>query len=401
MFTTNNSSTGQIDLDTAAEWERAAKILDLDPGLVRRLGHPQLECMSRHECAEGVASLYIAAGERSCGDCVTSVAVGSGTSAADIAAEAHEIQVEGALAGADVRTAAIGLQLPSSSLNEEELWRLSQQCAPVVARIIGDTWLMPHDVSSSAFAMWMSHAAAQFGSKLTMPLSAPQAYCSQLHAAMAESIVETSSLALEDVGRKLRSATATVIGIGPVARDCIRRIHKRGARVVAVADESGAVVDSKGIEVTRLVRHIESGGLLAEYATAEHALHSEAFVIASDLFLLDMAGVELTASNAAAVKASIVVEGPSAELSFRAVLELNERGVVVIPRLLMRCVRTLPDTREWQYSATERETRLRQLLSQLWADVTAVRQSRAVPLDAAVRILALQRLAERDRAMCP
>jgi glutamate dehydrogenase (NAD(P)+) len=249
--------------------------------------------------------------------------------------------------------------------------------------------------------MWMSHTAAQFGSKLMMPLRVPQAYCSQLHATVADSIVETSSLALEDLGKKLRSAKVSVIGVGSIARSCIQRFHERGARVVAVADESGAVVNSDGIEIAALLRHIESGGLLTEFADAEHALHSEALATASDLLLLDIAGTGLTANNAAAVKASIVAEGPVAELSFGAVFQLNERGVMVIPRLLTRCVRTLPDVRESQYRATERETRHRQLLSQLWNELKAVRQLRAVSLHAAVRILVLQRLAERDRTMCP
>ena len=355
----------RIDLDEAAEWERAAKTLDLDPGLVHRLANPQLECVSRHECSGGAASLYIASGEQNCGKCVTAVAVGSGISGADVAADARELQVEAALTGADGCTASVGLQLPSSSLTEEQLWQLARECAPVFARIIGDSWLVPSDISSSAFAMWMSHTAAQFGSKLTMPLSAPQTYCSQLQAAMAESIVETSLLALEELGKKLRLATATVIGIGPVARGCIQRLHQSGARVVAVADESGAIVDSAGIEIAPLLRHIETGGLLAEFGGAEHALHSEALAIASDLLLLDMAGTELTVSNVDAVKSLIVAGGPDSELGFRAVFELNERGVTDPgPAHAVRAHAPRNDIceRDLVYPANERESRLSAVL---------------------------------------
>src|ERR1017187_1363536 len=70
MFTTEVAAFGQRtnfeDLDRNIEWERAARILDLDPRMVRRLHKPRMECVSRQECVALGASLYVAAGPRNC-----------------------------------------------------------------------------------------------------------------------------------------------------------------------------------------------------------------------------------------------------------------------------------------------------------------------------------------------
>jgi glutamate dehydrogenase (NAD(P)+) len=404
MFTTEVAAFGQRtnfeDLDRNIEWERAARILDLDPRMVRRLHKPRMECVSRHECVAGVASLYVAAGPRNCGKTVATIALESGIGAHDVCEGERELQLELALAEVHENSAVIGVQLPSAPMTEQEMWELARQCVPIVSRVLGNTRLVPGDICSAAFANWMAHEAAQYGVKLNAPKIEPEKYCAQRHQSIAESVVQLSAMGLQEKGKKLRGARATVIGLDRMAWKCMQTMHDAGVLMVAVADESGAVIRKAGIDVPPLLQHLESGGLLAEYTDAEHALHSEALAVDADILLLGARGDEITEKNSASVGAAIVIEGQSNGLDSDATDALNDRGVLVVPNRLTRYlqvreefVHRRPDA-GWHGNQGE-------MLKSAWQEIATIRERHGLALPTATLLLALQRLAENDRTSHP
>jgi glutamate dehydrogenase/leucine dehydrogenase len=320
--------------------------------------------------------------------------VGSAISSIEVAAALEELQFEAALAGLDSGCAAVGLQLPSSPLNEQELWQIACESAPVVSRLLGDARLLPVDVASAAFSQWMSRAAAQFRMKLKICATDPSEYSSLEQASIARAIVTVSSFGLEEIGRHLRGAAVTVLGGGTLARRSIKAFHEAGARIVAVADQSGALVQSNGIEITPLLRHMELGGLLVEYPAAEHARHPDAIASPADVLLLATRTLEITDNNSSAVIAPIVIE--SSGLSFSARESLSARGVLVIPREITHCVRLLPGSR--RFSGEEQDV---QLLDRIWRETNTVAKMHRLPLHSAALVQATQWLAQRYRAARP
>jgi glutamate dehydrogenase (NAD(P)+) len=411
MFTTDTAPAGRAisfgDLDHEAEWERAAKLLDLDPDIVRRLRHPQWECVSRHECSagelSGAASLFIAMARPNRGESVASLAVSGQVSASSIAAAAQELRLQASLLEVAQDTAAIGLQLPSTIIDEQELWQLSRDCAPIVSRFLGEVQLLPADVASAAFANWMASVAAQFGGKLRAPAMRPEEYGSTLDEMIAESIVAMSALELEEIGKNLRGATAAVVGGGHIARRCMQLFQEAGMRIVAAADESGAVVESAGIETAPMFLHLDAGGLLVEYPDVQHALHSDAISMAADILLLESHGAEITEGNAASVQAPVVVEASAGNLTCATTQALSDRGVTVIPSHVTQCLRVLPDlgSSRARWLRKERAEKMRQRLGQLWNDLSELRKRHQLPLPRAALVLGLQRLAEVERATHP
>ena len=404
MFTTESASfaqrTNMEDLDRSIEWERAARILDLDPRMVQRLQRPGMESVSRQECAAGVASLYVAAGPMNCGETVATIALERGIGAHEVCERERELRLDLVLAEVHENSAVIGVQLPSAAMTEQEIWELARQCVPIVSRILGTTRLVPGDICSAAFANWMAHEAAQHGVKLDAPKIDPEKYCSQFHQLVADSVVQLAAMGLQEKGKKLRGARSTVIGLDRVTRECMQTMYEAGVLIAGVADESGALIRKDGIDVPPLLQHLEAGGLLAEYTDAEHILHSEALAVDADVLLLGGCGSEITQNNSASVGASMVIEGRSRGLENGASDALNERGVLVVPDRLTRYLQGGEGFVHRRPGAGSRGQQ-GELIKSTWQEIAAVRERHGLALPTATLVLALQRLAEEDRMSHP
>ncbi len=392
--------TSSEDLDRSIEWERAARFLDLDPRMVQRLHQPRMECVSRQECGAGVASLYAAAGPRNSGETVATIALESGIGAHDVCERQRELQLELALAGVHENSAAIGVQLPSAPMTEQEMWELARQCVPIVSGMLGNARLVPGDICSGTFANWMAHEAAQYGVQLDAPKTDPEKYCAQLHQSIADSVVQLSALGLQEKGKKLRGARATVIGLDHVSCKCMQRMYEAGVLIAGVADESGGLLRKDGLDVSPLLQHLETGGLLAEYTEGEHTLHAEVPAVDADVLLLGARGNEITANNSASVGASLVIEGHSQGLDQGASDGLHERGVLVVPN---RLTRYLQVGECFIHRRSEAGSRARQgeLLKSTWEEIAKIRERHGLALPTATLLLALQRVADSDRVAHP
>lgn len=401
MLITKTNANGVESLERAAQWERAAQLLDLDMNLVRRLRTPHIECVSRHECSAGVALVQVAATAPVCGDAIASVHVSDGGAENHPADRVQEMQVLSALAGYDAAAAAITLQLPSGDVNESDLWLLARDCAPVLVRLLGNVRLLPDDLQSTAFALWTAHAAAQFQGGLRIPAMPPVSYVSLAQTHFTHSLLACATRALAVAGKKLRGSSVGVIGTGAIPRRMMQMLVDSGCKIVCLADESGALVDAGGMEIAPLLRHIESGGLLVEYSEAEHALHSDAITSACDLLLLDGYGTELTGGNAAGVRAAVVIEGRPDATNREGLEILDERGILAVPHRLPASV-ALRIALESCFAALPGEPEfVAAHLTALWEKIDKLQRSLRIPFHVASFVLALQCLVEREHATCP
>lgn len=387
------------------EWERAAQVLDLSPEMLRRIRFPRFECTARHEnSCGGFGLLHIAAGALSSGEGIACVAAGGNVTGGGVTAECQELQLSAVLAGIHGSCAALGLHIAEGVTGESELWQLAQESAPVIARNLGEVRVLPRDLASAAVAGWIAHAAAQLGYKIRIPWISPEEYCSQLDRLRARTMLHFAALALQESGNLLRQCSASVVGTGLLACECLRALREVGAQVTAAADESGSVIDATGIDVPSVLRHVETGGLLAELKGCKHGLHSDAISAGADLLLLCTSATEITQNNAGNVKAAtVVIDGGHPCLSGGAAQILAQREIVVVPTKVVRCpelVAEFPPYDGKQFAESNDE-QVRMYISNLWERIRQVRKTRGLTLPDAVMVLALGRLAELERNARP
>jgi glutamate dehydrogenase (NAD(P)+) len=325
---------------------------------------------------------------------------GRSVTAGVVGARAQELQLQTALAEIDEGGAAVGLQLPGA-LSEQELWQLARECAPVVGRMLGNTRLLAEDLASASFSIWMASGVPIPGSTLAVPFMTAGRVVELQNDGWADAAAGFCSMALEDMGKRLRGATIAIMDVNERPRQCLRRFAESGAKIVAVADESGAVLDEKGLELTALLRHVESGGLLAEFPDGRHALHSEAIASRADILVLGAGDEDVTAGNAATIDCCILLEGTGSRLPNGAMQQVSAAGVVVIPQRLVDCVTLIPETQMGRLARDQRREMLQRSVKRLWEELAAVREQFKFPLPTAVLLLGLQRLAEREAASRP
>jgi glutamate dehydrogenase/leucine dehydrogenase len=147
--------------------------------------------------------------------------------------------------------------------------------------------------------------------------------------------------------RSLAGARVAVQGFGNAGRNAARLFEEAGASVVAVSDSQGGIYDPYGLDVAKLAVHKDESGTVADYPGVE-TLPADG-VLAADCDILVPAALELAiyAGNAPRIRADLVVEIANGPTTPAADDILAERGVVVLPDILMSAGGVVVSYFEW------------------------------------------------------
>lgn len=107
-----------------------------------------------------------------------------------------------------------------------------------------------------------------------------------------------------------------------------------GARIVAVAERDGAVINPEGLNIALLREHLRETGGVRGFDGGEYIADSAA-ALALDCDILIPAAMEgaIHAGNAGQIKAKLVLEAANGPTTAEADRILRERGVVIVPDL--------------------------------------------------------------------
>lgn len=213
--------------------------------------------------------------------------------------------------------------------------------------------------------------------------------------------VATLESACRHLGRELSGSTAAVQGFGNVGSVAARELHRRGAKVVAVADLTGGVYRASGLDIPALEEHVARTGKLAGFAEAEAMDPSLLHETECDILLPAAAGATIHAGNAANVKARIIAEGANAPVTPEADKILTEAGVFFIPDILCNAggvfvsyLEYTQETQREQMSREEVEERLQERMETTFNEVLARSLEKNIPMRQAAMDIAVRRVAE-------
>jgi glutamate dehydrogenase (NAD(P)+) len=201
------------------------------------------------------------------------------------------------------------------------------------------------------------------------------------------------------LGMPLEGARVAVQGfgnVGGVAADLLAR--ECGAKIVAASDVSGAVHNPGGLDVPALLRHVAERRGVAGFAGAKPLATP---IIEYDCDILVPAALEnqITAENAASVKARIVGEGANGPTTPDADKILQDKGVWVIPDILCNAGGVTVSYFEWvqnrmgfYWPEHEVNSRLREKMEQAFGDVVKVAVAEKCSLRVAAYMVAIRRV---------
>jgi glutamate dehydrogenase (NAD(P)+) len=132
---------------------------------------------------------------------------------------------------------------------------------------------------------------------------------------------------------KLAGKRVVVQGLGNVGYHAAKFLEEEDdAKIVAIIERDGAVVNDAGLSVERVHAYMREHGGIKGYPDGRYVAEG-ASVLEADCDILVPAALEsqITADNAAAIRAPIIVEAANGPVTYEADRVLREAGKIIIP----------------------------------------------------------------------
>src|SRR6476659_317263 len=152
--------------------------------------------------------------------------------------------------------------------------------------------------------------------------------------ATARGVLYCIRTALQKEGRRFPDTRMAIQGFGNVGRNLARLLAEEGARVVALSDSNGAVVNSYGLDVPAAIVHKAEHGVLAGLPGSDEATNEERLEFECDVLVPAALEQAISVDNAARVRAHMVCEAANSPTTPGADEVLEDRGVLVLPDVL-------------------------------------------------------------------
>ena len=206
---------------------------------------------------------------------------------------------------------------------------------------------------------------------------------------------------LSRLGRKIPGTRIAIQGFGNVGTHAAKYLHDAECRIVAVGDATDSFHNPRGLDVLELLRHARShAGRLVGFGGGEAIPGSELLAADCDVLIPAALGGMITGTNAAAIRAPIVVEAANAPIEPAADDLLAASGVVVLPDILANAGGVTASWFEWvqnrqhyRWSLDRVRGELDRILGQAFEQVWQLSASRQVPLRTAAYMLGVGRVA--------
>jgi glutamate dehydrogenase/leucine dehydrogenase len=206
-------------------------------------------------------------------------------------------------------------------------------------------------------------------------------------------------------GGQLPNSTVAVQGFGNVGSAAAALFYRSGAKVVAVSDVRGAIANRAGLDVLALQKYVQDTGSVVGFPEAEPLDAAELLLLPVDVLVPAALQNQITARNAAGIKARYVVEGANGPTTPQADRILRENDVVVVPDVLANAGGVTVSYFEWVqglqsffWTESEVNSKLEQIMVRSFSQVQHAAKHHGCDLRTAAYIVGVGRVAEAIQA---
>ncbi len=160
------------------------------------------------------------------------------------------------------------------------------------------------------------------------------------------------AVAVREAARRLlgglEGKTVAVQGFGNVGYYTAKYLAEMGAKVVAVSDSRGGIYLPEGLDPDEVLAVKRREGSVIHYPKAKKKV-SPMEVLELDVDILVPAAIEgvITEENAGRIKARLIAEGANGPTTTEAERILTERGIIVLPDILVNAGGVIMSHIEW------------------------------------------------------
>jgi glutamate dehydrogenase (NAD(P)+) len=219
--------------------------------------------------------------------------------------------------------------------------------------------------------------------------------------ATARGCVFTVVKAAEHLGIDLHKATVAVQGYGNAGAIAAQLMRDEGSTVVAVSDSTGGIRNMAGLDPDKVLAWKKEHGTVQGFPGSEDISNAELLETQCDVLIPAAYENQITARNAANIKAKIVAEAANGPTTPEADEILYQRGVFMIPDILCNAGGVTVSYFEWvqdlnrdHWTEVEVNAKLKVIMDKAFAEVLAQSQKHNVNMRTGAYLNAVQRVAD-------
>ena len=208
-----------------------------------------------------------------------------------------------------------------------------------------------------------------------------------------------ANLAAKQKHMSLGESTVAVQGFGNVGSATAKWLAREGCKIIAVSDISGGVYNSNGLDIEGLLKYSKETGYVVGFKGGEAITNAELLALPCDILVPAAMGGQITAVNAAQVKAKIVVEGANGPTTPEASKILYDNGVYVIPDILANTGGVIVSYFEWVqniesffWEEEEINDRLQKVMTNAFREVLGISEAEKTDMRTAAYMSAIKRV---------
>ena len=302
-----------------------------------------------------------------------------------------------------------GVQCDPGELSEDELNRLTRRYTVNIEHLIGINRDIPApDLGTNAQTMaWMMDAYGQIhgyvpGIVTGKPVELGGSVGREQ--ATGRGVVFVTRDAAADMGMDHSEARIVIQGFGNVGAWTAAISGELGCAVIAVSDVNGGVYNEKGLDISALFEHKREAGTVSGFDGGEPLSNAELLELDCEVLIPAAIDRVIHQKNAPNVKARMIVEAANHPLTPEADDIFRDRGIPVIPDILVNAGGVIVSYFEWtqnlyqhRWTLEEVNSELDAIISRAYHEVRETTQKEGISHRDAAFLIGVGRVAEASR----
>jgi glutamate dehydrogenase (NAD(P)+) len=393
------------------EFEGAARILNLDPGIWKILTTPKRQIIVSCPVQMDNGTIEVFTGYRvqyniTLGPAKGGIRFHPDVTLDEVAALAAWMTWKCAVAQLPFGGGKGGIICDPTKMSKRELEALTRRYTAEIIDAVGPDKDVPApDVNTNeqVMAWFMDTYSMHVGHTSTAVVTGkPIAMGGSLgrREATGRGVMLITRESAKHLGMTLKGARVAVQGFGNVGSVAAELLQEMGAKIVGVTDWKGGVYSDKGLDVKKLIAYNGEHRSVDGFPGADALTNEQLFKLDVDVLIPAALEEQITSENMRDIRAKLIVEGANGPTSPEANKYLHEKGIFIVPDILANAGGVTVSYFEWVqdrhgyfWPENEVNERLEAKMCQAFGEVLRTAQQYNVDMRTAAYIVAIHRVA--------